>query len=104
MLLITCYNLYIHNKEDIKVINKYVTTPQIETLTEVANFLQCEDRNGEYLKMINEYKNGELSIEAINQTYERVLNEWIEDLETIEKATGSDLEDIARYKKWLNEL
>ncbi|MFS0593226.1 hypothetical protein AB1L05_16715 [Cytobacillus horneckiae] len=86
------------------MINNYVTSPQIETLTEVANFLQSEDRNGEYLEMIHEFKKDELSIEAINRTYERVLNEWIEDLKTIEKPTGGDIEDIVRYKKWLNEL
>ncbi len=78
----------------------------IKKLSEVCMYLQRNDKNGEYLQMIDEYNNNELDINVIYEVCNRVLNEWKEDLESISSPTQSDLEDIEQLKQliaYINE-
>lgn len=78
----------------------------IKKLSEVCSYLQSNDKNGEYLQMINEYNNNELDISIIYEVCNRVLNEWKEDLESISSPTQSDLKDIEQLKQliaYINE-
>ncbi len=78
----------------------------IKKLSEVCMYLQRNDKNGEYLQMIDEYYNNEIDINIIYEVCNRVLNEWKEDLESISSQTQSDLKDIEQLKQliaYINE-
>lgn len=79
-------------------------TTQFNQLENVCKYLQRNDRNGDYLEMINEYNQGELDIEVIQDVCNRVLNEWKEDLETIEQPTQDDIKDINHLQQLIESI
>lgn len=73
-------------------------------LEEVSNYLQANDKHGEYTQLIKEAKQGDIEVSIVQEIFTRVLTEWKEDLETIEQPTESDLSDIQKLQELINYI
>lgn len=71
-----------------------------EEILRAINFLQVNDRNGMYEDMVQEYKDGDITVVEIKEYCLEVLNRWLdEDVGKDDEKGRREIEDIIKTLK-----